>query len=71
MPNGLYLTNDIDSALGLAVDLGYARDVWEVNINTRFLFTTLDVGKEKQYRVVCGPSGAPVEYFSLIQENIS
>lgn len=61
LPNGIYLTSSLDSAAGIALDMGSgkARDVWMFRINSKYLLQTLE-GYEKQYRIVAGPEGAPI-----------
>lgn len=62
LPNGIYLTNNLSSAEGLATELAFSggiRDVWKVKINSKYLLQTLN-GPEKQYRIASGPEGAPI-----------
>lgn len=68
IPSNLFLTNNLNSAEGLAVDLAGSdkvRDVWAVAIDSRYLITTLDSPEEKQYQVV-GESWVPVKRMQLI-----
>jgi hypothetical protein len=69
LPNNLYLTNSINSAEGIAIELAgkdKSRDVWKVRINTKYLLKTLDNGIVKEYRVIAGEGGAPIKYMELI-----
>lgn len=65
LPNGIYLTNNLSSAEGLREELRFTdktiRDLWKVRINNKYLLQTLDSPTEKQYRVLAGPDGAPIE----------
>ncbi len=67
IPSNIFLTDKLDSAEGLAIDLGGSdgtRDVWKVKIKSKYLVQTLD-GFEKQYQVV-GDDQVPVESLELI-----
>jgi len=67
VPSNLFLTNNYDSAEGIARDLagsGEVRDVWKIQIDSRYLVQTLE-GSEKQYQVV-GDGMVPVKSMTLL-----
>lgn len=66
IPTNVYLTTKLDSAEGLARDLGGSevRDVWKVRMNAKYLLQTLDMPQEKQYQVV--GTNVPVEKMVLL-----
>jgi hypothetical protein len=67
IPSNIFLTNSLSSAEGIAMDLGGSneiRDVWKVQIDSRYLVQTLE-GMERQYQVV-GKGMVPVKRMVLI-----
>ena len=69
VPSNIFLTNNYNSAIGLAGDLAGSeprRDVWRLRIDSRYLLQTLD-GPEKQYQVV-GEGTVPVQSLALVDE---
>ena len=54
IPSNIFLTNDVERAIGLAQEgeLGGKRDVWRVVVNEVHLVKTLDTGRVKDYQVV-------------------
>lgn len=69
LPAGLFLTNSMSRAEGIAVDLkgGKTRDLWAVAIDSRYLHQTLDTGLVRDYQLV---REAPVRSMRLIQPDI-
>lgn len=64
VPPGIFLTSDLEDAMGIAADAG-GRDVWEVGIRESEVVQTLDRGKIGWYQVV-GTSPVPIDYIELI-----
>jgi len=72
IPSNIFLTNSLSSAEGIAMDLGGSegiRDVWKIQIDSRYLVPTLE-GMEKQYQVV-GNGMVPVRKMTLISPGSS
>lgn len=69
VPVNIFLASTFDHALGLATDLGGSeqRDVWKVQIDSRYLVQTLD-GTIKHYQTVGAGREVPVRYMELVVE---
>lgn len=63
LPKNIFLVNSESHAEGLSLDLGGARDVWEVVVNTKDLIQTLDRGKVRYYQTT---GDAPVRSMVLV-----
>lgn len=67
IPSNIFLTNNLNSAEGLSIDLssGKRRDVWKVRIDSNYLIETLNSPSEKQYQAV-DDKMIPVKSLELI-----
>lgn len=63
LPKNIFLVNSESHAEGLSSDLGGARDVWEVIVNTKDLIQTLNRGKIRYYQTT---RDAPVRSMVLV-----
>lgn len=70
IPPNIFLTNTYDRAEGIAMDLAGSskiRDIWKIRIEEKYLITTLDTGKEKDYQVI-GNQQVPIKNIELIRQ---
>lgn len=65
IPANIFLSSSADDALGLAVDLGGEREVWEVVVNSRYLVQTLNTPRVQHYQAV---AETPIESIHLVSE---
>jgi hypothetical protein len=62
IPHAIFLTNDIDTAVGYAHDLGGTggRDIYRIRIDDRHLRVTLQSGRVREYQVIGTSGSVPV-----------
>jgi uncharacterized coiled-coil protein SlyX len=62
IPHAIFLTNDIDTAVGYAHDLGGTggRDIYRIRIDDKHLRVTLSSGRVREYQVIGTAGSVPV-----------
>ena len=62
IPHAIFLTNDVDTAVGYAHDLGGTggRDIYRIRIDDRHLRATLQSGRVREYQVIGTSGSVPV-----------